>query len=528
MTDLNLSTGNLVLGDLIDLKMSLIAEASRPKISGNAALNGTITYDLDAKHYTFQSLRFEAVLKGKNIPGGKAELKLMSVIDVNLGTDTARISDLVLDVLDTHVDGNIITNNLQSGKPAVKGKLHVTGKDLALLFKVVEIEPLAEQLAKLKDRSFDISADFDADMERGNTNLTGLTVNMLGAVIMGEVHAGNFHSKTPSFKGHFSAKGPDLPLLMELAGYFEQGENQILGKLGRQLSKVGNKKFDMGAEFDIDLKQGLIKIPDLSAPSLGIIVAGKLSGNDIDKKNGKMDGHLSIMGGNLTRLLKAVEQTELAKVLSSVSADIGISGNMKDLSLNPLGVKVVLSGKQIPNSLVGISLNAATQFNLEEQTLKIESLSLNGLGLKVDENINAQQIINAPVFDGNLKVAALNLRKLLKQLNQKPPRTADSKVLKKLALQTDFSGSKTDINFKKLNIVLDDTRIRGEFSVNEFVNPDIRFGLDINKLDIDRYLPPSKKGKKSAKIKKGKKAIKGTPAAGRTAPGTAHGNIQGS
>ncbi len=595
VTDLNLSTGKLVLGEPIDLKMSLNAEASMPEISGDAALNGTIAYDLDAKHYIFQPMQFEAAIKGKNIPGGQAKLKLMSVIDVNLSTDTVSISDLVFDGLDTHADGNITAGKIKSGKPAVKGNLHIAGKDLAILFKAAEIEPLAGQLAKLEDRSFDISADFDADMEQGDAYLKGLTVNMLGAVIKGEVHAGDIHSKMPSFKGHFSAigpdlpaliqvagqfepgikprikplgkhltkikrkdfniatqfnvdlktgnvnvpslvikalginmecdlaarqiqsktpavkgsfkaTGPDLPLLLELAGYFEQGENQTLGKLGRQLSKVGNKKFDMGTQFDIDMKQGLIHVPDIFAKSLGIVVAGKLNGSNIDQINGKINGRLSINGSNLPRLLKAVEQSELANVLKSVSADIGIRGNMKDLRLNPLRVKAVLSGKQIQKSPVKISLNAATKINLEKQTLKIDSFSLKGLGLKVNGNINAQQIINAPVFNGKLKTATFNLRKLLRQLNQKPPKTADKKVLKKVTLKTNFSGSKTDINFKKVNIVLDDTRIRGDFSVNEFANPDIRFDLNINKLDVDRYLPPSKKGKKKKKSKKTKKS----------------------
>ena len=496
MTNLNLSTGNLILGEPIDLKISLNAEANRPKISGNAELNGTIEYDLEAQHYSVQPLQFEAVLKGKNIPGGQTKLKLMSMVDVNLGAGAASISDLVFDVLDTHVDGNITAYKLQSGKPAVKSKLHITGKDLSLLFKVAEIEPLAGQLARLKDKSFNLNADLDADMEHGDANLVGLIVNMLGAVIKGEVHAGNIHSKTPSFKGHFSAQGPDLPLLLELAGCFEQSGKQTIGKLGRQLSKVGNKKFDMGTQFDINMKQGLVSVPEISVKSLGIVVAGKLNGENLNKPNGKMDGYLSINGENLTRLFKALEQDKLANVLKSVSIDTGISGNMKGFSVNPLGIKAVLSGKQIPNSPVKIKFNAATKANFEKQTLKIDSLSLNGLGLNIEGNIDVQQIINAPVFEGNLKVDRFNLRKLLRQLNQRAPQTADNKVFRKVALQTGFSGSTTNMNLKKINILMDDTRIQGDFSVNEFTNPDIRFALNINKLDADRYLPPSEKTKK--------------------------------
>ena len=83
------------------------------------------------------------------------------------------------------------------------------------------------------------------------------------------------------------------------------------------------------------------------------------------------------------------------------------------------------------------------------------------------------------------------MRQLLKQLNQKPPLTADAKALGKVALQTAFTGTKTGIDLKKLALVLDDTQLQGDLSVLDFANPDIRFGIGIDKLNADRYLPES-------------------------------------
>jgi AsmA protein len=782
VTDLNFTTGELVLGQPIDLKMSLNAEASKPKIAGHAALNGTVSYNLDDQHYILKPLEFSAVLKGKNIPGGQTDLKLSSAIDVNLDSDTATVSDLVFDVLDTHVDGNIVASEIQSGKPTVKGSLHVKGKDLAQLFKAVEVEPLASQLATLKDRSFDLNANLDVDMARNDLDVSGLTINILGAAIKGDVHGRNIQSETPAIKGKLTAKGPDLPtliqiagqfeggeksplksvgkhlagmknkafdvatefdadlkvgtvnvpslsiqalginiagdvtsqqdptkasitkgklkatgpdlplllqlagyfeqgdsptlgtigknlsktknkgfdfetefdadlkagsvnvpslsiktlginvsgnlvgkeiqtetpavkgklkatgpdlplliqmvgqgegptlknldkqlsnrpdkgfdiatefdadlkagsvnvpslsiktlginvsgnltgkeiqtetpaakgklkatgpdlpLLLQLAGTFEQGDSNTLGNLGKQLSGAGDKGFNVDTQFDVDLKSGQINIPGLVASTLGITVTGKLKGENIDSAKGKMDGQLSVKSDNLTSLLKAVDQAELAEVLKSVSIDAGISGNKEDLNLKPLGIKATLAGKQIPNSPVDVALNAATQVNLKKQTLTLNSLSLNGLGLDVKGNLNATQIIDAPAFDGNLAISPFNLRQLMKQLNQKPPVTADNKVFRKVALQTTFSGTKTSIDLKKLALVLDDTQLKGDLSVKDFINPDIQFGIGIDKLNADRYLPPSEENKKGTS-KKGKAVKPVTPET--TAAGTA-------
>jgi AsmA protein len=176
-----------------------------------------------------------------------------------------------------------------------------------------------------------------------------------------------------------------------------------------------------------------------------------------------------------------------------------------------------LAGKQIPNSPVDVALNAATQVNLKKQTLTLNSLSLKGLGLDVKGNLNATQIIDAPAFDGNLAVSPFNLRQLLKQLNQKPPVTADKKVLRKVALQTTFSGTRTSADITKLALVLDDTQLQGDLSVKDFTNPDIQFGIGIDKLNADRYLPPSEEGKQGNKSKKGKAVKPGKPVTPETA-----------
>ncbi len=94
--------------------------------------------------------------------------------------------------------------------PRVDLDLDVAGKDLALLFKIIEGEGLSAQLASFSDRSFDLTAKVLADMSLGTVSIPDVRMNLLGASIKGDVQAKRVQTKTPSIKGNITAGGPDL------------------------------------------------------------------------------------------------------------------------------------------------------------------------------------------------------------------------------------------------------------------------------------------------------------------------------
>ena len=154
ISDLNMSTGELIFGEPIDIKMNLKAESSQPAIKTDLQMQGTASYDLDAEIYAFNPIEVTAKLTGKNIPGGKANLKFNTGVVFNLKEDTMSVNDLTLSVLGMLVKAQLNVSKLKSGKPTAEGELSVSGDDLARLFKVAGIEPLASTLARLKDGSF--------------------------------------------------------------------------------------------------------------------------------------------------------------------------------------------------------------------------------------------------------------------------------------------------------------------------------------------------------------------------------------
>ena len=448
-------------------------------------------------------LKIEAIFSGKQIPDSPTKVTLNADTQINLDKQILSVTKMALTGLGLDVKGDLNVSKFLSEAPRVKGKLDAKGKDLALLFKVMGNDPLAKQVSKLKNRSFSMKTDFNADMATGKLTVSALNANMLDATINGQLAAENIQTSTPAISGELTAAGPDLPTLLQIAGQFEGGEDPKLAEYGKRLSKAPNKNFDISAKFNVDMKKGNINLPSLSVKALGLTANGKIIANDFNSKNGQIDGQLSLTGEKLSAILDAFDQGALGGVLKKITVDIGIKGSSGDISLSPLNFKATVAGKDIPNSPVDLTLVANTKMNLDKQTLSVSNLQLSGLGLDLKANINVTQIKDKPAYTGDMAVTEFNLRKFMKQMKQKVPVTADKKVLRKVALNTKISGTSSSLNLKDISLLLDDSTLKGNLSVKHFTQPIINFGISIDSINADRYFPPPAKTETRKAVQKG-------------------------
>jgi len=102
-----------------------------------------------------------------------------------------------------------------------------------------------------------------------------------------------------------------------------------------------------------------------------------------------------------------------------------------------------------------------------------------------------KEIFDAPQFSGQVALAPVALRELLRDFGIKPPLTRDAQVLQKLEFKTDFEATKTSVALSKLTLKLDDTTAQGDFGVADFDAHALRFDLSVDRIDFDRYLPPT-------------------------------------
>ncbi len=492
VSGLDVSTAELKYGEPVDINLNFRGRSSKPALEAALALAGNITYATDGQRFAVAPLDINADIEGGNIPGGSTSARLSATLDVNLDEETAALSGFTLSALGASVTGNLTAQQIESPTPVIAATLDAQGADLGLLFKVAEIEPLASQLARLPDRSFQVSATVDADLGQGDIDLSGLSANLLGAVINGQVKARDLHSGTPGYQGELNARGPDLPTLMQVIGQLQGGGDAALAGYGRKLAGVPAKAFRVTTVFDADLNSGDIAVPALSLEALGMNAAGVLDARGMNSRSGRVDGNLNVKGNRIAGLLTALDQPGLAQVLQSVELDTRVQGTGEGISLETMALQAVFAGKDIPGSPATMTLTADTRLNLDEETLVFDRFTLEGLGLETSGSVEVNDIFADPAVSGELEVLPFNLRRLARQLRQDLPVTQGDDTFTRVSLAGRFDRTATGLNLDRLELQLDDSLLTGEFLLeSEASGPVVRFDLDVDQIDLDRYLPPA-------------------------------------
>jgi AsmA protein len=199
-------------------------------------------------------------------------------------------------------------------------------------------------------------------------------------------------------------------------------------------------------------------------------------------------GDFSVTKGSIAWIDKATGTHKTINQLDLVLADLSFD--------RPIGLTLSARMDDKPvavNGTVGpIGQNpgkATIPLNLDIKALSDLALTLQGTVVSPAENPRVDLTVTVPEFSP---------RKLLAQLGQpKVIDTADSGVLSKMSMQAAIAAGTDKISVSKGAMTLDDTRINFNARLAEFSRPDITFEADLDRINIDRYLP-SKTDKKSA------------------------------
>ena len=108
-----------------------------------------------------------------------------------------------------------------------------------------------------------------------------------------------------------------------------------------------------------------------------------------------------------------------------------------------------------------------------------------------------------PGFDLALKLSPFSPRKLMESLGQPfPIKTSDPKALSSVALKLNLKGSSQDVSISSGILDLDDSKLTFAMRAKEFSRPDVKLDLNLDKIDLDRYLPPASEKKPGQTEKK--------------------------
>ena len=167
----------------------------------------------------------------------------------------------------------------------------------------------------------------------------------------------------------------------------------------------------------------------------------------------------------------------------------GLNLALQDVSLErPVRFSFSASVNQKPVSAEGRFGPVGANLGNGAVPLEVKADAFGQLKLQIKGSV--ENLLTAPLVNVTVEVAEFSPRKLLAEIGQAPPPTADAKVLERLAFK---AGVKADARSAAVSdglLALDDSKLNFSFTAKEFSKPNLIFDLKLDQINLDRYLPP--------------------------------------
>lgn len=180
----------------------------------------------------------------------------------------------------------------------------------------------------------------------------------------------------------------------------------------------------------------------------------------------------------------------------ALTGQVGLTGDlMVDMDAERYAFRegeldLELAGEQLPGGTLNSELEFSAEADLAEQVAEIPRLVMRLADLQMNASLKGERILEQPRFTGSIQVDEFNPRQVLSEFNMEAPPTADPEVLKTASLSTNLQADSNSARLDALQIKLDDTQLGGNLQVQNFADPAVNFDLNMNGIDVDRYLAP--------------------------------------
>lgn len=138
--------------------------------------------------------------------------------------------------------------------------------------------------------------------------------------------------------------------------------------------------------------------------------------------------------------------------------------------------------------VLALHLTAAASFDPAQTRLRLQQLALDAKPLRLRGELTVARSGDAPVLGAQLRLERLDARDLAAQLG-KPLTLADPVALSSISGNLELSADAQQINLARIDLEVDGSAWRGTARMSIPDKPVVRFALEGDHLDLDRYLP---------------------------------------
>lgn len=436
LRDIDVDTGSIGAAAPVDLDVAFelrdagAARSTRVKLTTRAAFTDAV-------------LRLDDADASLTVPAAGTEPAVdiaasWRILSVDTAAGTASVEALATRAGDVRADWALTGRQLFT-EPVLTGTVKTEDAPLtdALGLLAVTLPP---SVARVRLGSFDAAVGFAVDVVARRLTLDSVDVALLDARLTGraELDADRLHAEL-----HVPAFEPRDPLRRLAAAYLPHGVD---------VDAVGQVAVD--AVIDADVAAGTATIRDVRAELLGARWRGELTKTGARHYQGRLRS-------------SRFAPKEFAAVFDPLLTDT--------VQVAELGM---------------LSIDTRFDYDGDSGTASLDPLALEVFGLHANGRLAARGLPGSAVLSGEAHVAEFTPRDLFRRFGRALPATSDDTVLRSATIDTGFTLGSSNGTFPNLVLHLDDSVIRGDFGVEDFEHPAYRFALSVDRIDVDRYLPP--------------------------------------
>ncbi len=358
------------------------------------------------------------------------------------------------------------------------------------------------------------------DLRSGAVTIAGLNTNTNGVIANWEVSGSNL-LEVPAFEGRVEVADESLRAAIDLLGLpvDDTTTTDVLGG------------FDFSTAFSVRPTERAFNLSNISADALGLELSGDFS---LDE-NGDGSGQVSVPRFDPRELLALFPQESFRGVqVENVDAiafaaefdldgerqqaivrnvhaelvDVTLAGNfdyyraerrvegvIETSDIDPALVDQVLPDllpPALPPERLGtLRITSGFAFDTVTDELSLTNLDANAIGLHATGDLAVSELLaEAPRWTGELHIDRFNPRDLFARFDVPPQSNSDPSVFGSAVVDARLDITSERGIFDGIRLQLDDSTITGNLTVDNFSSPEYDFDLAIDRLDVDRYLPP--------------------------------------
>lgn len=173
------------------------------------------------------------------------------------------------------------------------------------------------------------------------------------------------------------------------------------------------------------------------------------------------------------------------------------SADYQRFDLEGLVVEVAAMGEGLPADGVELKLSSDVSVDLAADSARVSKLKLSGPQTELKGSLDIAKLQTAPQLQGRLALAETNVKQLAALFGSEIV-TADPKALTRVSADIQLAHEGEATRLEPVHITLDDSKASGFVRLLNPKGPVLRAKLDVDAIDLDRYLPPATEGGASA------------------------------